>query len=91
MIFQTIKFLMKNRVKYFNSFFTISNAIPNLFGTKMISTKSSINGESFTRFEGGHCNHGRTSVESPIFYFPGLFYNKQASIYEHETSVGAKG
>jgi hypothetical protein len=35
----------------------------------MISTKSSINGESFTCFEAGHCNDGRISVESPIRYF----------------------
>jgi hypothetical protein len=65
MVFQTMKFLMKNRVKYFNSFFTISSAIPIFFGTKMISTKSSINGGSFTHFEDTFVNSDRISVESP--------------------------
>ncbi len=61
-----MQFLMKNCVKYFNSFVTIANPKPNLSYTKMISTKSSTNGESLTQFERVHCNHGRNSTESPI-------------------------
>jgi hypothetical protein len=60
-----MQFLMKNRVKYFDSFVTISNPRPNLSYTKMISTKSSTNGESLTQFEDTFVNGGRIPTESP--------------------------
>ncbi len=63
-----MQFLMKNCVKYFDSFVTISNLKPNLSYIKMISTKSSTNGESFTQLERVYCNDRRNSMESPCSF-----------------------
>jgi hypothetical protein len=56
---------MKNGVKYFDPFVTISNPKPNLSYTKMIGTKSSTNGERLTQFGDTFVNGGRFSVELP--------------------------
>jgi hypothetical protein len=42
----------------------------------MISAKSSTNGESLTRFEGIHCNHGRNSAGSPSNIYQNKFLKK---------------
>lgn len=60
-----MQFLMKNCVKYFDSFVTIANPKPNLSYTKMISTKSSKNGERLTQSEDTFVSDGRNSTESP--------------------------
>jgi len=62
-----MQFLMKNRVKYFDSFVTISNPRLNLSYTKMISTTSSTNSESLTQFEDTFVYDGRNSTESPTY------------------------
>jgi hypothetical protein len=64
-----MEFLMKNRVKYFNSFFIISNPGFNLSYTKMISMKSSTNDVSLTRFGDTFVNGDRNSTKSPINSF----------------------
>jgi hypothetical protein len=58
-----MQFLMKNCVKYFDSFVTIANPKPNLSYTKMISTKSSTNGESLTQSGDTFVNGGRFSAK----------------------------
>ncbi len=62
-----MQFLMKFYVKYFDSFVTIPNPKLNSSYTKMISTKSSTNGESLTQFEDTFVNGGRNSMESPLY------------------------